>query len=147
MKNLIISQVQTGGTIGAQKLYGIPNNIYEQIIDLLNNNSTIESGTEIDEITDNENNIKPFKDVKIGDIAHHESCKSPNDEPEGHIVWVGNSDLLKLEPNFVDDLIDENGEDWGDLEEYNQWVVVNVPMYGHTLYNYNIDPSGVKVFK
>lgn len=91
--------------------------------------------------------IKPFLQVTVGEEAYHHE----DHELIGFIKWKGNTKELKksqysnlLVEDIADNSSPEEGED--DLLSDYDWVIIDEPMYGSTLYNYNCDPSGVITF-
>lgn len=92
--------------------------------------------------------IKSFDKVKIGDIAYENpTAGNEYNNKQGTIIWKGSyGDLLnsKYKDNFKY-TIKEMEED--DTIKYDyDWVIVDEPKFGITLFNYDCDPSGVVVF-
>lgn len=92
-------------------------------------------------------NIKPFLQVTVGEEAYHHE----DHELIGFIKWKGNTKELKKSQYsnlLVEDIADNSSpeEDEDDLLSDYDWVIIDEPMYGATLYNYNCDPSGVITF-
>ena len=92
--------------------------------------------------------IKPFLQVTVGEEAYHHE----DHELIGFIKWKGNTKELKksqysnlLVEDIADNSSPEEGED--DLLSDYDWVIIDEPMYGDTLYNYNCDPSGVIIME
>ena len=91
--------------------------------------------------------IKPFLQVTVGEEAYHHE----DHELIGFIKWKGNTKELKKSQYsnlLVEDIADNSSpeEDEDDLLSDYDWVIIDEPMYGATLYNYNCDPSGVITF-
>lgn len=85
---------------------------------------------------------KTFEEVEIGDVCI--GCDIP--DIEGTIVWKGTHEQLKLSPfRILLEDIDDVAEDLSELDY--DWVIVETPDYGHMLFNYDCDPSGVIVLK
>ena len=93
--------------------------------------------------------IVPFDKVNIGD----EVLNYEDEELVGEIKWKGNN--LELQRSTYNILLQSSvdhedpkyiKEELENLSEYD-WVIINDPMYGDTLYNYNCDPSGVIIME
>ena len=90
---------------------------------------------------DDKKKIKKYSEVKVGDMAmENPDAGGVWDSEHGEIVWKGTVDELKFTLSDWEDEVDD------DPAEYDL-VVVRVPNYGDTLFNYNNDPSGAVVYK
>jgi len=90
--------------------------------------------------------IKDYQDVKVGDVAF----ENPNaggewNNEQGKIIWKGTYDEL-LKSKYKDLLEDWEVNDEDDGPQNYDLVIIDIPSYGPTLFNYNNDPSGVVVF-
>lgn len=95
--------------------------------------------------------IKPFSEVKVGDMAYQSPDAGGNwDEKEGIIVWKGNSHDLKRDykSDFYTIMEEGDHDSLDDMAKaYDEWVVVVLEIYGETVYGYNLDPSSVVCFE
>jgi len=93
--------------------------------------------------------IKSFENVQIGDIAfENPSAGGEWGNEQGPVLWKGTfEEVQQSKWNY---LLEEwemhDFEDTHELDECN-FVVVYLPMYGATLFNYNYDPCGLVCFE
>ncbi len=91
-------------------------------------------------------NIKNYSEVKVGDIAYETPDGNGNRNGLlGKITWKGTAKEL------VDKKKDDMFIDWGqtaeEIDESFDLVIVELYIYGETLYNYNNDPCGCVVYE
>lgn len=99
--------------------------------------------------------VKPFKSVKVGDIAMgHPSAGGDWEHELGKVIWVGNAQKVinsRYSDLVYDFEIDPEDEDAAEqLSDYgDEYIVVDIVgfMGGDTLMQYNSDPSSAVVFK
>lgn len=104
-------------------------------------------------VTRTADDIKPYDDVIVGDMAfENPDAGGVWDNELGKVLWKGTyTELLDSEySNLTSDWEiehskDENQTDEKYMAEYDLIVIANE--YGPTLFNYNNDPSGCVVFK
>jgi len=95
-------------------------------------------------LTEAKGKIKKYKEVEVGDIAFENPEGGGSDEI-GEIVWKGTAEKLK-KSTFKFALSDWESEVDDDPADFDL-IVVRVPNYGDTLFNYDNDPSGAVVYK
>ncbi len=89
--------------------------------------------------------IKPFSDIKIGNIAFKNPTTGGEwNTPGGPVVWKGNIDQL------FNSIWKNHFSDWdmSPKEAVNiDFVVIDTDDWGHVLFNYDYDPCGVVCFE
>lgn len=98
----------------------------------------------VENVNEAKKKIKKYADVQIGDIAYENpEAGGEWDNEEGEIVWKGTYKELKASR------YKNTAKDWDDLSDIDDYdlVVVDIPSYGPTLFNYDNDPSGCVVFE
>lgn len=87
--------------------------------------------------------IKTFDEIEVEkDGAYeHPNAGGEWNNLDGEILWKGSYSAL-LESDYAY-LISEFDEEDEGATDYDQLVVVDLEVYGATLYNYDCDPSGV----
>ena len=93
--------------------------------------------------------IKSFQDVQIGDIAFEnpDAGGAWNNE-EGPIIWKGTfEEVQQSKWNYIlEEWEMHDFEDTHELEECD-FVVVDLPTYGATLFTYDFDPCSIVCFE
>ena len=93
--------------------------------------------------------IKPFEQVKIGDIAfENPDAGGEWNNEEGPIIWKGTFEEV-LQSRYDSELKEWEEYADADLDELKEcnFVAVDLEIYGSTLFTYDYDPCSLVCFE